>query len=115
LNSAFYSRLQGTLYRRFGVDKNDDHQHTPKSAEADIRRLAMQLKSSILLGKNCTYRAADLFAEGADKLYKNIEAFNARSMVDVDDQVEIEDSEFYEFYDCDASTERTLMDKSLDY
>jgi uncharacterized protein DUF6589 len=115
LNSAFYSRLRGALYSRFGADKNDDHQHIPKSAEADIRRLAMQLKSSILPGTDCTYRVANLFHEGAGKLCKNVESFNSRSMVDVDDQVEIEDSELRDFYDRDATTETMLIDKGLDY
>jgi len=36
-------------------------------------------------------------------------------MVDVDDQVEIEDSELRDFYDRDATTETMLIDKGLDY
>lgn len=115
LNSTFYSRLQRALHGRFGADRNDDHKHTPKSAEADIRRLSIQLKESILPEANCIYKVVDLFASGADKLYKNVEAFNIKGAAEVDGDVENEISELHDFYDWDASMERVSMDNSFDY
>jgi hypothetical protein len=113
LNSAYLKNMSNEVERLFSARSNSDH--SPKSAQTDIRLMAERLAASSIVyarrGRAVKYPAPDVLAKGAIRLASDALAkFNANecyddqgfndSLLDEEEQIG-EGEDFFDFPDSD--------------